>query len=199
MAAQPDQLRADIEATRTELAGDVDRIADRTNPRRIAQRRWDGLKSRLRGANDRVMGPPANAGHAVRQGVSDATDRVQETAQNVVDAAKEAPALVNRQTRGNPMAAGMIAFGVGLLAATLIPRTEAERRAGERLAEQADTVLEPLKDSGRQLGQELRGSLEHAAEQVKETASDAARSTAERASESGQDAMRQARKGAGES
>ncbi|HEX6869850.1 MAG TPA: DUF3618 domain-containing protein, partial [Micromonosporaceae bacterium] len=34
MATQSDRLRADIEATRGELVNDVDRLADRTSPRR---------------------------------------------------------------------------------------------------------------------------------------------------------------------
>ncbi|HEY3010460.1 MAG TPA: DUF3618 domain-containing protein [Micromonosporaceae bacterium] len=156
MATQPDQIREEIEATRGELAGDVDRLANRTSPKRIARRRWNGLKERVRGASDRVMGP---------------------SAQDVTQAAREAPAALARQAQGNPVAAGMIAFGAGLLAATLIPQTGVERRAGERIAEQADTIVEPLKDSGRELGENVRGSLRQATEQVKQTASEAASRT----------------------
>jgi hypothetical protein len=36
-----------------------------------------------------------------------------------------APQAVRQQTQGNPLAAGIIAFGVGMLAATLIPVTDA--------------------------------------------------------------------------
>jgi len=44
MAEEPDQIRDDIELTRTRLAHDVDRLADKTSPTRVAQRRWTGAK-----------------------------------------------------------------------------------------------------------------------------------------------------------
>ena len=40
MAEEPDRLRQDIELTRASLSRDVDQLADKTSPRRVAQRRW---------------------------------------------------------------------------------------------------------------------------------------------------------------
>ena len=46
MATESDRIRADIERTRGELADNVSMLADRTNPKRIVERRWDAVKDR---------------------------------------------------------------------------------------------------------------------------------------------------------
>ena len=48
-------------------------------------------------------------------------DKAGEKAHDVADSVRGAPQAVAQQTQGNPLAAGIIAFGVGMLAATLIP------------------------------------------------------------------------------
>jgi hypothetical protein len=50
---------------------------------------------------------------------------VTSAASSVADAASSAPDMARRQTRGNPLAAGLIALGVGWLASSLLPLTEA--------------------------------------------------------------------------
>jgi hypothetical protein len=97
MATQPEVIRTQIASTREDLAHDIDRLADRTSPRRIVRRRWDSMR-------ERVMGAPREVTTTVR----------------------EAPEAVARTTQGNPVAAGLIAFGAGLLAASLLPETDAE-------------------------------------------------------------------------
>jgi len=46
-STDPEQIRREIEATRAELAHDVDRLADRTSPKRVARRGLDRLGSRV--------------------------------------------------------------------------------------------------------------------------------------------------------
>src|SRR6266496_3000587 len=94
---------------------------------------------------------------------------------NVADTVRQAPEAVTRRTQGNPVAAGVIAFGVGLLAASLLPTTDAEKRAGQQLKE------------------DVSGTVRDAAQQVKETARDAAQNTKEEAKWSAQDAKDQVR------
>ena len=67
MAEEPDQIRDDIELTRARLAHDVDRLADKTSPARVAQRGWTGAKAKVRGMSDRVMGSARESG-GTRQG-----------------------------------------------------------------------------------------------------------------------------------
>jgi len=163
MATEPDQLRADIERTRSELAGDVDRLADRTSPKRIVERRWGRMKDSATSVRHRVMGASEDAMGSVR----------------------EAPQAVARTASGNPLAAGLVAFGAGLLAATLIPETDAERRAGRELSEHTGQ----LQEMGRDLASGVQDTVREAAGEVKETAKDAAAHTMETARQSGQQVM----------
>src|SRR6266496_6422627 len=93
---------------------------------------------------------------------------------NVADTVRQAPEAVTRRTQGNPVAAGVIAFGVGLLAASLLPTTDAEKRAGQQLKENAGDLVEPvrqpLKESAQQVKDDVSGTVRDAAQQVKETA-----------------------------
>jgi gas vesicle protein len=91
----------------------------------------------------------------------------------------------------------LVAFGVGLLAASLIPETEVEKQAAQQLRDNAgdlvDKVREPLADSAQQLKGDLSGSVREAVDQVKETAEGAAQTTADEAKMSARDAADQVR------
>jgi len=203
MAEEPDQIRDDIELTRTQLAHDVDRLADKTSPSRVAQRRWSNAKARLRGMSDRVMGTASNGGTSVKDKASDVAgtvrdkagdvkDKAGDVAGQVADQVREAPAMVSRQTQGNPIAAGLIAFGAGMLVASLLPTTEVEKRAGQQLREQAgdlaEQVREPLQESVQSLREDLGDHAREAVASVKDTAKDAAQSTAQTAKDNAQSA-----------
>jgi len=211
MAEEPDRLKEEIDTTRSDLARNVDLLADRTIPTRVARRRWAGVKDSVRGVTDKVMGSTSEGAHATRSGVRSATDSVQSAASqagekasnvasSVADSVRQAPQTVTRQAQGNPLAAGMIAFGVGLLAASLIPATDAERRAGQQLKDNAGDLIEPVREPLTQAAQELKedlsGSVRDAAQQVKGTAQDAAQTTADQARSSAQDAKHQAKQAA---
>jgi hypothetical protein len=214
MGTEPEEIRAEIDATRAELAADVDRFADRTSPARIVQRRTDRMRRAMHSVREQVMGTPTHAAHRVgRQAghavgtVRDAAagtvgtvrdtavgtaDTVRYGAQQTAQMAQKAPEQAMRSTQGNPMAAGMIAFGAGLLAATLIPRTEAEERAAGQLMEQAEGVIEPVKEAVREsaqnFGQEVKDVSGQAAQQVRETAAEAAQTTGQHARDQAQQA-----------
>jgi len=203
MAQEPDRIRQDIEATRSDLARNVDALADRTVPSRVVQRRWTGMKDRARGLSDKVMGTPhgggakASVGSAVgsiQDAASRAGDKAGEVMGSATDTVRQAPAAVAQGTQGNPLAAGMIAFGVGLLTASLIPPTEMEKRAGQRIKDNAGTMLEPIREplaeSAGQLKDDLTGSATGALDEIKQTAKEAAQTTKERAVSSTQDATR---------
>jgi hypothetical protein len=200
MGSRPEELRSEIEQTRDELAYDVDRLADHTVPSRVVGRKWEGVKGRARTVADKVMGArdtaqdkASGAGSKFQEKASQAGDKVQETAQSVAGTVRDAPGTVARQTRGNPLAAGVIAFGVGLLAASLLPETEAEKRAGAAVADRSEGLVEKAKEAGREIADELGGTAREAAQQVKETARDAAGHTAEQAKESGRTTVEQTR------
>jgi ElaB/YqjD/DUF883 family membrane-anchored ribosome-binding protein len=201
---EPDRIRNDIESTRAALARDVNRLADRTSPTRVAQRRWTAVKERVRGVSDKVMGAPSGATQSVHDAAAKAGDRAGDVAHEVgaragdaADAVRQAPQAVATKTQGNPVAAGVIAFGVGLLAASLIPESDVERRAVQQLRDDSgdlvDRVREPLTESAQQLKENLSEPVREAVDQVKETARDAAQRTTYEAKSSARDAADQVR------
>ena len=68
MAQEPDRLRQDIEYTRASLTRDVDALAEKTSPKRVAQRRWSSVK-------EKVMGTSTHAGHATSDAASSAASQ----------------------------------------------------------------------------------------------------------------------------
>src|SRR6476619_4741730 len=113
----PDQIRADIERTRAELSYNVDSLTDTANPKNIANRQVDKVKDAARGVRDKVMGSPDDPYDT--GAVGDARTAVQDRASAVGDAVSDVPGQVKQKTRGNPLAAGLIAFGAGLLISSL--------------------------------------------------------------------------------
>ncbi|URN11489.1 hypothetical protein LUW77_04465 [Streptomyces radiopugnans] len=100
------------------------------------------------------------------------------------EAVKAAPHHAARKTQGNPLAAGVIAFGAGMLAASMLRSSHKEEQAvglSEKAGELAEPVKEAAMESVEHLKEDARQSGQQAAQQVKETASDAARTTADEA------------------
>jgi gas vesicle protein len=184
MAQEPERLRRDIEGTRASLTRDVDLLAEKTSPRQAARRQWTTVKEKVMGTADQARDTTGDKAAAVK-------DKVSDRAHDTADAVRSAPQAVVRQAQGNPIAAGVIAFGVGMLAATLIPVTEAERRAGRQIRDNSDELTDQIKDKAAELGSELKTDLQEAATQVKETAQDAAQNTGNQAQSSAQDAGEQ--------
>lgn len=181
MGTSPDDLTRQIEATRTDLAEDVNRLVDRASPRQIARRRAARVKEGARNVRDKVMGVSdrgGDAAHRAKETLSDASDKA-------ADAARAVPERVVEKTEGNPIAVGLIAFGAGLLTASLIPTSRVEERlAGdlkERTADLVEPVREALKESAQSVGEGAQESVRESVSEVKETARDAAATTAHEA------------------
>ncbi|GAB1516087.1 DUF3618 domain-containing protein [Actinophytocola sp. KF-1] len=167
----PDRLRREIEYTQRNLSSDVDLLAEKVTPSRIAQRRVDRVRGAMASARDRVMGT-----------ASDAMSTTQDRASSLTSDAKEkigdAPGAVRRGTEGNPIAAGLIAFGAGWLLSTLAPASRPERKLAGQTAdwarEHSDAVTEQLGQAADQVKENIREPAREAVESVKSTAADAA-------------------------
>lgn len=195
MGTTPDQLRTDVEYRRAHLARNVDLLADKVTPRRVAQRRVSSVRRGLGGVKERVMG----TAHETAQGITDSTgqaveniaDTAREAVGGVSETLQQAPAQARRQTQGSPLAAGLIAFGAGLLAGGLLPSTEAEERAGRHLREHGQVLLEPVKQTAlgavQEVGDEMREPAAEAVESVKSAAQDAVSTTGEQAKDAGRE------------
>ncbi|PRY68063.1 uncharacterized protein DUF3618 [Glaciihabitans tibetensis] len=158
MSDNPDQIRADIERTRNELGSDVDALADKVTPSKIVDREKAKVKNAFGSAKDRVMGV-----------VSD----VQDSASSGLDGVTGAPGKAVDQAKGNPLAVGLIAFGVGLLVASLIPASDKEKELAASAKEAAEPLLHEATDAAKEVAENLRGPATDAAESVKGVATDA--------------------------
>jgi gas vesicle protein len=166
MSTSPDAIRADIEQTRRELGGDVDALADKVTPSKIVDRQKDKVRGVFGSLRARVMGVADDAGSAI----SDAGSSVGDVKDRVVSKAE-----------GNPIAVGLIAFGAGLLAASLIPASQREKDLAEGVKEQAQPLVDNLKDVAGETGRNLKAPAQNAATAVKDAATDAADTVKEEA------------------
>ncbi|MEU3642467.1 DUF3618 domain-containing protein [Lentzea sp. NPDC034063] len=191
MGATPDQIRREIDGTRAELVHDANRLVDRTSPRRIAQRRTQRLRNGLASLRDNVMGTATSATSTAQDQAHQTKEIVSDNAGRAVEAVQDAPRQAMRQTQGNPIAAGIIAFGGGLLVASLLPRSQAEQQVVAEIGERASDVIEParqsLAESAGHLKEDISSNVRDAAGEVKQTASDAADATLEQGRSSAQD------------
>jgi len=78
------------------------------------------------------------------------------------------------KTQGNPLAAGLIAFGAGLLVSSLIPPSAKEREAAEALKSAAEPVTTEITEAAKDMAQGLKEPAQEAMDNVKATAADAA-------------------------
>lgn len=169
----PDEIRAEIERTRESVSDDVNRLADAAKPSNIARRQVDKAKDAALHVKDTVMGSASDATDAVGDTLHDKASSARDTAATARDAAQRTPRALRAKTRGNPLAAGVIAFGAGLLISSLIPSSQREQEAVSSLQEN----LEPLKENAtgavREVAENLREPAQQAVASVKETATDA--------------------------
>ncbi len=167
----PDRLRREIEYTQHNLSNDVDLLAEKVTPSRIARRRMDRVRGAMVSARDRVMGSASDT-------VSTTQDRASSMATDAKEKVAEAPQAVRRGTEGNPIAAGLIAFGAGWLLSTLAPASRAEQKLAEQTADWArehrEAVTEQVGQVAEQVKENIREPAREAVESVKSTATDAA-------------------------
>ncbi|MFE9933648.1 DUF3618 domain-containing protein [Streptomyces sp. NPDC005533] len=195
MGTTPDELRLDMEYRRAHLSRNVDRLADRITPSRMARRKVDSMRDHVSGVKERVMGTAQDAAHGTAGSLHQAADSVTDTAKeiggDVQQAVQQAPDRMKRKTQGSPLAAGLMAFGAGMLAAALLPTTEAEEQAGRQLRKHSDELLEPVKQTALHAAQEVRDELqepiEEAVESVKGTAQEAVATTTDHAQSAGRE------------
>ncbi len=174
----PEVLRAEIERTRAELSNNVDTLTDTANPKNIAHRQADKVKSAARGVREHLMGAPDDPYDAGtlgdrRDAVQDKVGAVQDRAAGALDTVADAPAQAKRKTRGNPLAAGLIAFGVGYLISSAIPSSEREQEAASRLQEKAAPLKEKVSEAAGEVAERLREPAQAAAASVKDAATEA--------------------------
>lgn len=220
----PDAIRADIERTRSQISDDVNALAEGANPKNIAKRQVDrvkegaqGLKERIFGSNDddderygqydAYLDPYAEAGDSgqgglggVAHGLGDKAHELGDKAQGAVSdatlAVRRAPASMKRRTRGNPLAAGLIAFGIGALVGGLFPASSKEKELVGQAKQKAQPLVDEVGAAVKEAGENLKGSAQDAVESVKATATEAGQNVKAEAQGATQDLSDQAKQSA---
>lgn len=202
----PDEIRADIERTRATLSDDVDDLAESVKPKSVARRQVDKVKDAAGSLKDRVMGSDeddysssstvGDKASAAKDAVADkayaARDTVSEKASDAADAVRGAPTTLKRKAQGNPLAAGMIAFGLGMLVSSLIPSSEKERQAVSQLQENLEPVKQKAAEVAQDVGESLKPAAQEAAESMKTTAQEGVESVKQEGQSAAQDVKGQA-------
>ncbi|HEX5297783.1 MAG TPA: DUF3618 domain-containing protein [Streptosporangiaceae bacterium] len=212
MSTDPDQIRREIDQTQRELSADVDALTEKVSPPRIMERRVRRTREAMTNVRDRIMGSTSDAyqtagssasgmGQAVSDRASSARDTAADMTSSAVDTVRSAPDTVRRRATGNPLAAGLIAFGAGMLLSSLLPASEPEQQIATQVkdfaTEQGRPVAQQLGQAGQEAVQELKESAQQRAETVKQTASDAASTVKDEAQSAASDVKGQAQESAG--
>ncbi len=190
----PEEIRREIEQTRANLGETLHDIEDRVSPSRIKERRTEAVKSRWRSVKESVMGSSDDVRYQADQkrqqvsgAASGAASTISDAASGAVDTVKSAPDQAMSRARGNPLAAGLVAFGGGLLLASLLPATEREQQAASTLQDRfAEPVKQQLQEVGQQAKEGLQGTAQQAVQEVKSTAQEAVDNTKSEAQSSAQ-------------
>ncbi len=198
MSTDPDQIRSEIDQTQRELSADVDALTEKISPPRIVERRVQRTRDAMTNVKDKIMGSTSDAyqtagsatsgvGDSVSARASAARDTAADAASSAADTAGAARRRWTRSARrrcdpprttGNPLAAGLIAFGAGMLLSSLLPASEPEQQVATQVkdfaTEQGRPVAQQLGQAGQEAAQELKESAQQRAESVRQTAADAA-------------------------
>jgi hypothetical protein len=126
------------------------------------------------GVKEKVMGTAEDVTHRVHSGAHARTDNAGNALHDAGAAIGDAPQQVKAKTQGNPLAAGLIAFGAGMLLSALIPASEKEREAADALKTAAEPMTTELTEAAKDMAEGLKEPAREAMENVKATAADAA-------------------------
>jgi hypothetical protein len=223
MSTDPDQIRSEIDQTQRELSADVDALTEKLSPPRIVERRVQRTREAMTNVKDKIMGSTSDtyqtAGSATSgvgesvsarassardtaaSAASSARDTAAGAASSAVDTVRSTPDAIRRRTTGNPLAAGLIAFGAGLLLSSLLPASEPEQQVATQVkdfaTEQGRPVAQQLGQAGQEAAQELKESAQLRAESVRQTAADAASTVKGEAQSAAADVKDQAQESTG--
>lgn len=188
---------AQIEATRADLSRNIDELGDKVSPSRVIERRKEAARSRLGSLRDKVMGSASSARHSAASTGSSVTGGVSSAASTVGDSASSAVETMQQKAQGNPLAAGLMAFGAGMVISALLPASEKEQQVAQRAVDAAKEHGQPLteeaKSVGQEMGQNLKESATEAAQEVKSSAQDSVETVKEEGRSSAQTVKQEAR------
>lgn len=204
MTTDPTRLRTEIEQTRASLSDNVDALAYEANPVHMAQRQVSKAKAFGSRLLDRILGTAEDLRDAAMEKVQGTAEGISDRASDVGHGLSDLPHTAKQQTQGNPLAAGAVAFGIGLLIASAFPASRKEQELAENIKEQArpftdqvsaaaKEVVDNLAEPAREAVDTMKDSAAAAVETVQAEADDAVSEVKGLASESASEVSDQAR------
>ncbi len=170
----PEEIRAEIEATRARLNADVDAVTEKVTPENVVDRQKNKARNKIQGVRESIMGSADDARAAGQHAAHDLRDEASYRMDQAGNAVSNAPATAKAKTRGNPMAAGLIALGAGWLVGSLLPSSKKEQElvaeAADRAQPHVQSAVDSTKEAAQDIAQDLKEPAKQAAESVKETA-----------------------------
>lgn len=189
MNETPEEIRARIDRTRQSVSGDVDALAEKVSPSSIVGRETERAKGKLHDVKDRLFGADDHDPGAIGEARDDMRDAVGDMGDSVRSTADRA----TQKAKGNPLAVGLIAFGVGALIASLIPASSAEQDAAGKVKDAAQPLMDDAKDVAKEAAEHLKEPAQEAAQSVKDTAQRAGEHVRDDAQSAATDVSSQAR------
>ena len=190
-----EDLRRQLDEQRAEIGDDLVAIGDRVSPKRNVERRTAAVKGKFSSARDAVMG----AKDSVTGSVSDTASSVGDAASGAADQVRRGPEMAKQQAQGNPLAAGLVAFGGGVILASVLPSSRREQQlvtdkvqpqleqAASHVGEVAQDAVEEIKPAAQDAVTELKDEAQQAVADVKGEASSAAGEVADGAKQEASD------------
>jgi len=163
MGTTTEELRARLAVERSDVSHDLDAIGDRVSPGRVMQRRRAAVGRRVADLKERVMGVTAEASASVQDAATAPAAAISATVREMPDAAR-------RTTEGNPLAVGLVAFGAGLVVATLLPETRREAELAEKLQPALETTAETVGESVQESVEAVKPAAREAVTEVQQHA-----------------------------
>ena len=182
MGQSTEELSQEIAETRRSMSSNVDALQDKVSPSAMVERRKAAARSRLQSARERVMGTARDTGSSAA-GV----------AASVKDTAQGAASSTQERIEGAPIAAGLVAFGAGLVLSSLIPASDKEARAAAKVLDVAEEKGAPLVDEARSVGREVAHDVADKASEAVQTVKEAATESSERLASEGRSAVDETR------
>ena len=183
MGQRAEELKQEIQGTRAELSGTLDAIGDRVSPGRMVDRRRTRMRLGMERFREQLMGTAQGVREQITSSVLAVAVGGSDRLSSAADTVNAAPDSLRARTQGSPLVVGLLAFGGGVLVASLLPVSEKEKEAGSQLADRAQPIKDELTNAAQEVVENLKEPARTAIEEVKDTAQEGAHEVADQAQE----------------
>jgi hypothetical protein len=145
-----------------------------------------------------VQDAASRAAGTAQHSASTAAGAVRDAAATAAERLQQTPQVIRQQARGNPLAAGLIAFGAGWLVSSLLPASRREQELADQAKQVAQEKVQPAAQQvAAEVKENLREPAQQAVESVRSTAQDAKDTVTDEGRTAAQDVQGRAQDAAG--